>query len=109
MLPSSVRIVVCTAPVDMRKSYDTLAALVRSLLGEDPMSGALYVFAGKRPMRVKVLWWDRNGYCLLSKRLHRALFQFPASSGGPSVKIDGVALAELLAGVEKKKNGPRLH
>lgn len=109
MLPSSVRILVCTAPVDMRKSYDTLAALVRSLLGEDPMSGALYVFVGKRPMRVKVLWWDRNGYCLLSKRLHRALFQLPSSSGGPSVKIDGSALAELLAGVEKKKNSPRLH
>lgn len=110
-LPASVRILVCTERQDMRRSFDTLAQKVRELLGEEPQSGALYVFLGKRPTRVKVLWWDRNGYCLLYKRLHRALFAVPdgeESKGG--VRIDGAALAQLLAGValEEKKRA-RLH
>ena len=101
MLPASVRILVCTTPQDMRRSFDTLALVTREVLGEDPQSGALYVFVGKRPTRVKVLWWDRNGYCLLYKRLHRALFRFPdARSGAPVIRIDGVELARLLAGVD---------
>ena len=74
MLPATVRILVCAIPQDMRRSFDSLALVVRELLGEDPQSGALYVFCGKRPTRIKVLWWDRNGFCLLHKRLHRALF-----------------------------------
>lgn len=108
MLPASVRILVCTVRQDMRRSFDTLAAVVRDLLGEDPQSGALYVFVGKRPTRVKVLWWDRNGYCLLAKRLHRAIFA-PPSGETVAVGIDGAALAELLAGVDKNSHGPRLH
>lgn len=104
MLPSSTRVLVCTQPQDMRKSFDTLALVVRELLGEDPQSGALYVFVGKSATRAKVLWWDRNGYCLLYKRLHRALFVLPreAARVGASMQIDAPALAELLAGVEQK-------
>lgn len=109
MLPASVKIFVCTQPQDMRKSFDTLAAVVREVLKEEPQSGALYVFVGKRPTRVKVLWWDRNGYCLLAKRLHQALFVVPnGREGETAVKLDAAALAQLLAGVaraEKKKNG----
>ena len=91
----------CTEAQDMRKSFDTLALVVQQRLLEDPQSGALYVFVGKRPTRVKVLWWDRNGYCLLQKRLHRALFEVPAGEavGATAVKIDAKALAQLLAGV----------
>jgi transposase len=92
----------------MRKSFDTLAAVVREVLREEPQSGALYVFVGKRPTRVKVLWWDRNGFCLLYKRLHRALFAAPKGvSGAASVNIDGAALHQLLSGVarEKKRRG----
>ena len=102
MLPASVRIFLCTVPQDMRRSFDTLARVVHELLAQDPQSGALYVFVGKRPVRVKVLWWDRNGYCLLYKRLHRALFRLPAATSfSPAVQLDSRALAELLAGVEK--------
>ena len=104
MLPTSVRIMVCTQAQDMRRSFDTLALVVRQHLGEDPQSGSLYVFVGKRPTRAKVLWWDRNGYCLLYKRLHRALFDVPqGSAGGPSIQISASALAELLAGVGKEE------
>lgn len=56
MLPANVRILVCTQPQDMRRSFDTLAAVVRDVMHEEPQSGALYVFVGKRPTRVKVLW-----------------------------------------------------
>ncbi len=111
MLPASVRILVCTAPQDMRASFDTLAAVVRDFLHEEPQSGALYVFVGKRPTRCKVLWWDRNGYCLLYKRLHRALFARPtAANGTAAVNIDGAALHQLLSGVAREeKRQARLH
>jgi transposase len=108
MLPGSVRIFLCTEPQDMRRSFDALSLVVRQLLGQDPQSGALYVFVGKRPIRVKVLWWDRNGFCLLYKRLHRALFRLPETTGpGPAVQIDSRMLAELIAGVENaRKRAP---
>jgi transposase len=105
MLPAGVRILVCTTPQDMRKSFDTLAAVVREALHEEPQSGSLYVFVGKRPTRIKILWWDRNGFCLLAKRLHRALFRLPEESAGGErgVQIDGAALGLLLAGVDREK------
>jgi transposase len=104
MLPTTVRILVCTVPQDMRRSFDRLALTVNELLGEDPQSGALYVFVGKSATRTKVLWWDRNGYCLLYKRLHRSLFAVPRAvdATASSVRIDAVALAQLLAGVTKE-------
>ena len=104
MLSSSVRVLVCTAPQDMRKSFDTLAAVVTQHLNESPQSGTLYVFFGRGARRVKVLWWDANGYCLLAKRLHQALFQVPrhGEKDEPSLRIDGAALGQLLRGVSKK-------
>jgi transposase len=112
MLPSSVRILVCTEPQDMRRSFDRLAEVVRTVMGEEPQSGTLFVFVGKRSTRVKVLWWDRNGYCLLYKRLHRAFFVAPtAVDGARSVRVDSAALAQLLEGVarEEKKRQRHLH
>jgi transposase len=103
MLPAGVRIFLCTEPQDMRRSFDALALVTQQLLGEDPQSGALYVFVGKRATRAKVIWWDRNGYCMLYKRFHRALLRSPdgaASGGGPAMRIDAAALGQLLAGVE---------
>ena len=64
MIPSAVRIFVCTERQDMRRSFDALALVVRESLALDPESGALFVFASKRSNRVKVLWFDRNGYCI---------------------------------------------
>jgi transposase len=105
MLPESVRILVCTAPQDLRRSFDGLALATTQLLGEDPRSGALFVFVNKRATRAKVLWWDRTGYCLLYKRLHRALFHLPqaANDTSASARIDARALATLLAGFEKSR------
>lgn len=110
MLPASVRIFVCTVPQDMRRSFDSLALVTQQLLGENPQSGSLYVFLGKRLTRVKVLWFDKNGYCLLYKRLHRALFRLPKEGGssGPALCIDAAALAQLLAGVEREEKRRRV-
>ena len=103
MIPSTVRIFVCTEPQDMRRSFDGLALATRHMLEQDPQSGALFCFTNKRNNRLKVLWWDGNGYCLLYKRLHRAVFKRP-DPGGPgdtSVEVDARALAQLLRGVKK--------
>ena len=109
MLPASVRIFVCTVPQDMRRSFDGLALATRQLLGENPESGALFVFVGKSKTRAKVLWFERNGYCLLYKRLHRALFAVPhANDSRPSVRIDADALAGLLAGVPRENARKKL-
>lgn len=93
---------VCTARQDMRKSFDTLAAVVSGQLNESPQSGTLYVFFGRGGRRVKVLWWDANGYCLLAKRLHRALFVVPSGGEALTVRIDAAALGQLLRGVSKE-------
>jgi len=102
MFASTVRILVCTVPQDMRKSYDTLAAVVSTELNESPQSGTLYVFFGRGARRAKVLWWDTNGYCLLAKRLHRALFVVPGDKEVQAVQIDGAGLSQLLRGVSKE-------
>lgn len=70
---------------------------------DNPESGALFVFAGKRGNRVKVLWFDHNGYCILYKRLHGALFELPDATDRerPLVTIDGRELARILRGVAK--------
>ena len=98
MIPSAVRIFVCAEPQDMRRSFDGLSLAAREHLGEDPESGALFVFVNKRRNRCKVLWFDRNGYCLLYKRLHRARFELPLSR-----TIAADALAKVLRGVSTER------
>ncbi len=103
MIPSSVRIFVCTTPQDMRRSFDGLALAVQERLAEDPQSGALFVFINKRANRLKALWFDRNGYCILYKRLHQAVFVPPRSTDDdrPIARIDARKLAKIFAGVEQ--------
>ena len=100
MIPSQVRIFVCTEPVDMRQGFDRLAQAARERVGQEPQQGgALFVFANRGATRLKVLWFERNGYCMLYKRLHRAVFELPlAGAGAASVHINSTALSKLLAG-----------
>ena len=102
MIPSSVRIFVCTTPQDLRKSFDGLAAMAQHVIGEDPRAGALFCFVNKRKNRLKILWWDHNGYCLLYKRLHEAVFLLPKGDD-VSLRIDGEQLRMLLAGVPRQR------
>ena len=99
MIPSDVRIFVCTEPVDMRKSFDGLTGAARELLRRDPDQGGLFVFVNRRSNRLKVLWLDGLGYCLLYKRLHRAVFRLPEGRA----RIDGRDLGRLLAGVSSRR------
>ena len=69
-----VRVHVYGRPVDMRKSYDGLYALTRQEMGQDPLSGRLFVFINRRATQMKVLYWDRTGFCLWAKRLERGRF-----------------------------------
>ena len=105
MIPASVRIYVCTERVDMRRGFDGLALIARDAMGQDPRSGSLFVFTNRRGDRLKALWWDRNGYCILYKRAHRAVFELPVGNdgGSASVRIDGRALAQMLAGAPKER------
>ena len=103
MIPVTVRIFVYSEAVDMRRGFDGLALIARESMAQDPRSGALFIFANKRADRLKALWWDRNGYCVLYKRAHRAVFELPSASDPSSacVRIEGRVLGELLAGKDK--------
>jgi transposase len=112
MIPVAVRIFASLEPVDMRRGFDSLALIAREKLHQDPRSGALLIFTNARRDRLKALWWDRNGYCILYKRFHKSVFELPVAgeAGAVAVRIDGQKLAALLAGVEKvRKRRPTLH
>lgn len=82
-LPPSVRVFVARDATDMRKSFDTLAALVIDVVDEGPMSGHLFLFVNRRRNRAKNLWWGRSGYRLLVKRLEHGQFRvFDRADGG---------------------------
>jgi transposase len=97
-LPPSVRIFLAAKPVDLRKSFDGLAAAAREVLLQDPLSGHLFVFVNRRSDRVKILVWDRNGYWLMAKRLERGRFRTPARDG--QVEIEAAELALMLEGID---------
>ena len=79
-MPRAVRVFAHREPVDMRKSYDTLAAVVRTAMGKDVLAGDVFVFVGRRRPSAKALWWVGTGMVLLSKRLSKGLFAAPWES-----------------------------
>jgi transposase len=99
---SQVRIWLYTRPTDMRKSFDGLAALVKHCLQEDPLSGQLFVFINRRGTYMKVLYFDRSGYCLWCKRLEQGRFHF-AGSGAEKQGLDWTQLKLILEGIAVKK------
>ncbi|MGC3996926.1 MAG: IS66 family insertion sequence element accessory protein TnpB [Anaeromyxobacter sp.] len=100
MIPAGVRIFAATAPVDMRRGFVGLAEAARDGLGHDPAGGALFVFFNKRRDKLKLLWHDRTGWCLLYKGLDRGFFRIPdAAPGQKAITIDGRELAAILEGV----------
>jgi transposase len=101
-LPSSARIWVAAGATDMRKGFDGLAALVQETLAEDPFSGQMFVFRGKRGDRVKMLWWDGDGLCLLAKRLERGRFVWPQATSG-SISLSPAQLSMLLEGIDWRR------
>jgi transposase len=106
----SVRIYLAVGPTDMRKGFDTLAALVRDHLGHDPLSGCLFLFVGRGKDRIKILYWDAGGFCIWYRRLEEGTFRLPAKpAAGASVELRASELAMLLEGIDLKslKRSPR--
>jgi transposase len=99
MINVNVQVWVATSPVDLRKSFDALAEVVRASLGHDPLCGSMFVFRNRSAERVKILWWDRQGLAIYYKRLEKGTFAFPASdAGAKSLAISSADLVKLLSG-----------
>jgi transposase len=98
---AQVRIWLYTQPCDMRKSYNGLSALVKQRLQADPLSGQLFVFINRRKTQMKVLYFDRSGYCIWSKRLEQGQFHFSAA-GGDKQLLSWTALKLIIEGIDQR-------
>jgi len=98
-LASTLRIFLAVEPADMRKGFDGLAQLVRERTAEEPLSGHLFVFRNRRRDRVKILYWDRDGFALWYKRLEKGTFRFPEAQGG-RVEVTPAEMAAVLEGID---------
>jgi transposase len=99
-LPPGARVFVATARVDGRKGIDGLSTLVRSQFAEEPLSGSMYVFFSRRGDRVRVLYWDRDGYVLVTKRLEKGSFKTPWRGDEGHVVIEAAELLLVLEGID---------
>jgi transposase len=98
-LPPAVRVFIATEPTDIRKSFDGLAALVCHVIKQNPLSGHMFVFRNKAGYLIKILFWDRAGFCIWYKRLEEGVFRFPKSTE-TSVQMSASELALLLEGID---------
>lgn len=101
----AVKVYLATGPTDMRKGFDSLAALVRDHLGRDPLSGSLFLFVSRAGDRLKILYWDTDGFALWYKRLEEGTFRLPRASVagvgvGAGVELKASELAMLLEGLD---------
>jgi transposase len=101
-LPPSTKVFVSTKPTDMRRSFDGLVGQVRDFLGEDPLSGHLFVFHNKLSDRIKILWWDRDGLAIFYKRLEQGTFRFGVSASG-KLEMTAQDLQLVLQGIDPAK------
>lgn len=98
-LPSGTRIWLAAGLTDMRRGFDGLAALAQSALEQEPFSGHVFVFRGRRGDIIKLLWWDGQGMCLFAKRLEKGRFIWPQAQSG-SVSLTPAQLSMLLEGID---------
>jgi len=101
-LPSGTRVWVAAGVTDMRKGMDGLAALVQTTLAENPFSGHIFVFRGRRGDLVKLVWWSGDGLCLFVKRLERGRFVWPQAASG-TVALSAAQLSMLLEGIDWRR------
>jgi transposase len=101
-LPPGVSMFVATARVDGRKGIDGLSVIVRSQFAEDPLSGAMYVFFTRRADRVRILYFDRDGYVLITKRLEKGTYRVPWTAKDGRVEVEAAELLLVLEGIDLK-------
>ncbi|MDH4073943.1 MAG: IS66 family insertion sequence element accessory protein TnpB [Gammaproteobacteria bacterium] len=102
-LASQVRVFLHRTPTDMRKSFHGLVALTESAMGQDPLSGSLFVFVNKRRDRVKILYWGQVGYCIWYQQLQQGTFQLPAkepADGPAAIEVTRAQLSLILDGID---------
>ena len=101
-LPSNTRLFLAAKPVDFRKSFDGLAAIAEGQFGKTLMDGDIFIFMNRLHTQIKILFWDRDGLCLIAKRLEKGTFRrvVSANSDAVHVQIDSTELMLLLAGVD---------
>ena len=104
LMPMGVRVFLATRPVDLRASFYRLAAYVRATHGGNPQDGHLYVFVGKGRNLVKILFWDRSGYCVFAKRLEKGRFTLPVDMPENTAQheVDFAPLTLFLEGIDLK-------
>jgi transposase len=101
-LPAGTRIWIAAGVTDMRRGFDGLSAQVQTVLNEQPFSGHVFAFRGRRGDIVKLLWWDGDGLCLFSKRLERGRFIWPKAESG-TVSLSRAQLSMLLEGIDWRR------
>ena len=100
--PSGTQIWLAAGVTDMRRGMDGLAVLVQSALSENPFSGHVFIFRGRRGDLVKLLWWSGDGLCLFAKRLERGRFVWPQATEG-SVYLSNAQLSMLIEGIDWRR------
>ena len=107
-LSPAVQVFLAPGATDMRKSFDTLAAAVDEVLRADPLSGHLFGFCNRKRDRMKILYWDRSGYCLISKRLEKGTFAWPKTTPeSGAVEMTHEELALLFGGIDLSRTQTR--
>lgn len=101
-----IRVMIYGQPIDMRRSFDGLHALVRHALQQDPLSGQLFVFINRRATQMKVLYWDRSGFCIWAKRLEAGRFLGDWRQA-VTREIDWTGFKLLLEGIEPGRRRKR--
>lgn len=103
--PAGVKLYLATGPTDLRKSFNGLSMLVEHEFGLDAMTGNLFVFLNRRTNQVRILFWDRDGFCIVAKKLERGTFRRGHKGGEENahVEIEATDLALLLEGIEIKE------
>lgn len=100
-LPASVRVYLCMVPCDMRRSFDGLQGLVASVMELDALAGHLFVFSNRRRDRVKILYWDRDGFAIWSKRLEEGTYAMPFGKREERrCELTSQELSALLSGID---------
>jgi transposase len=101
-LPAGTRVWLAAGVTDMRKGMDGLAAMAQTTLAQNPFSGHVFVFRGRRGDLVKLVWFDGDGMCLFAKRLEQGRFVWPQASSG-TVSLTAAQLSMLLEGIDWRR------
>lgn len=101
MLPPNVKVHLALGYTDMRKGMDGLAVMVQEVLRQDPFTGHLFVFRGRKANLIKIVYWDGTGLCLFTKRLEHGVFLWPpAIEAGQTLSLTSAQLSNLIDGVD---------